>query len=61
MKDKEYFYHISQKFIINGKIVEIKGIIMCMGKDYQYQILVDGKPYTVMADYFAKQKKEYAY
>jgi len=61
MKDKEYFYHISQKFIIKGKLVEIKDIIMSEGKDYQYQILVDGKPYTVMADYFDKQKKEYAY
>lgn len=59
---QEYFYHISQKFIIKGKLVEIKDIIMSEGKDYQYRILVDNeKPYTIMADYFAKQKKEYAY
>jgi len=58
---QEYFYHISQKFIINGKIVEIKGFIYSMGKVVEYILLVNGRYHKVQAEYFEKQKKEYAY
>ena len=51
------FYHMNQKWLINGKTVEIIGFIYEMGEVVEYQLLIENVKYKCGAKKFENEKK----
>lgn len=51
------FYHMNQKWLINGKTVEIIGFIYEMGEVVEYQLLIENVKYKCPAAKFENQEK----
>jgi hypothetical protein len=51
------FYHINQRWQINGKTVEIIGFIFECGKVVEYQLLIENVKYKCSANKFENEKK----